>query len=121
MSGNVEINSHTPSIVTGTFGTNGTLSEEFDLSGYVLAGLLIDNASNGTLNFLVSDQPYASGDRYRRLVDNTGAVAALTCPSGNVGYTASVVLNIIQPYRYVRILSSVAQANAPTARWIVKA
>lgn len=120
---NVTINSSVPSLVTGTFGASGTLSEEFDLTGYTIAGLLVDGAANGTLNFWVASKSLADGGTYRALVDSTGAAAAVTLPSGNIGYTATTIVNIIAPYRYVRLVASVAQGSSPvtTAKWIVKA
>ena len=86
MSNNVMIIGSNPSLVVGTIGTNGTLSEEFDLSSYNSIGLLVDNASNGTLNFLVASQPIningTLNNTYRLLRDTTGAAVAYTLPAG---------------------------------------
>jgi hypothetical protein len=103
-------------------GTNGTLSEQFDLSGYNSFGLLSDNASNGTLNIWVSNQMYIPGtqsDNYRLLRDNAGAAYALTLPAGNSAFKASDIA-VIAPYRYIRLGASVAQASAPTFTFVVK-
>ena len=116
-----EINGSVYSQVVGTIGTNGTLSEECDLTGYTLGGLTIDNASNGTLTFWVSHQPLSSGNTYRPVYNSDGTQYSVTLPSGNVAFSASVIVNAIAPYRYVRLVTSVAQASAPTCRWIVKA
>lgn len=116
---NVMIEGSNPSIVKGTIGTNGTLSEELDLAGYNSIGLMIDNASNGTLNFWVSYQSYTQGDVYRLLRDTAGAAVAYTLPSGNVAFKESDI-RVIAPYRYVKLGTTVAQANAPEVRFIVK-
>jgi hypothetical protein len=119
---NVMIVGSNPSLVIGTIGTNGTLSEEFDLASYNSLGLLSDSASNGTLNFWVSNQPIVPGtltNNYRLLRDNAGVAYALTLPSGSSAFKASDIA-VIAPYRYVRIGTSVAQANAPTFTFVVK-
>lgn len=119
---NVTITGSNPSLVQGTIGTNGTLSEIFDLAGYNSIGLLVDNASNGTLNFLVSYQTISPGtlvDAFRLLRDTTGAAVAYTLPAGNTAFKASDIA-VIAPYRYVRILTGQAQANAPTFTFVVK-
>lgn len=120
MSENVVIIGSNTSLVSGTIGTNGTLSEEFDLSMYSLAGLMIDNASNGTLNFWVANAKQADGGTYRPVYNSDGTAYGVTLPSGNVSFSATVVVNAIAPYRFVRLVTSVAQANAPTARFIMR-
>lgn len=119
---NVVIIGSNPSLVVGTVGANGTLSEQFDLSMYNSLGLLSDNASNGTINFWVSNQLYVPGtlaDNYRLLRDNVGAPYALTLPAGSSAFKASDIA-VIAPYRFVRIGTSVAQANSTTFSFPVK-
>jgi len=123
MSNNVAIIGSNPSLVVGTIGTNGTLSEEFDLGMYTQIGLLSDNASNGTLNFLVASQPIningTLNNTYRLLRDTTGAAVAYTLPAGSSAFKESD-MRILAPYRFVRLLASVAQASAPTFTFVVK-
>jgi hypothetical protein len=116
---NVAIIGSNPSFVNGTMGTNGTLSEEFDLGMYTQIGLMADNLTNGTLNFLVADQLQANGGTYRLLRDNAGAAVAYGPLSGNVALKESD-MRILAPYRYVRLLASIAQANGPTFKFVVK-
>jgi hypothetical protein len=117
----IEINGSVPDLVQGTIGTNGTLSEEADLTGYTFAGLEIDNATNGTLTFWVSHQKLSLGNTYRPVYNSDGTQYSLTLPTGNVAFSASTIVNVIAPYRYVRLVTSVAQSSAPTFRWVVKA
>jgi hypothetical protein len=120
---NVMIVGSNDSQVNGTFGASGTLSEQFDLTNYTLAGLEIDGAANGTLNFLVSQNPFIPGtlaNNYRPVYNSDGTAYALTIPSGNVAYSAAVIVSAIAPYRYVRLLSTPAQSSV-AARFIVKA
>ena len=116
----VEINGSVPSLVIGTIGTNGTLSEEFDLTGYTLVGMLSDNATNGTLNFLVADRPLSKGNTYRPVRDNVGVAVPLTLPSGSSAFRESDI-KVIAPYRFVRIFTTAAQSSAPTFTFVVKA
>lgn len=109
--------------VNGTFGSSGTLSEQFDLTNYTLAGLQLDGAANGTLTFLVAQNPFVPGtlaNNYRPVYNSDGSLYSLTIPSGSVAFSAAVIVSAIAPYRYVRLLSSVAQSSVP-ARFIVKA
>lgn len=118
---NVMIEGFNPSFVIGTIGASGTLSEEFDLSTFSDIGLLSDNASNGTLNFLVAAQPIkVSGDTYRLLRDSAGSPVALTLPTGSSAFRESD-MRVLSPYRYVRLLASIAQSNTPTFTFVVKA
>lgn len=120
---NVMIAGSNDSQVNGTFGASGTLSEQFDLSSYTLAGLQLDAASNGTLTFLVAQNPFVPGtlaNNYRPVYNSDGSLYSLTIPSGSVAFSAAVIVSAIAPYRYVRLLSSVAQSSV-AARFIVKA
>lgn len=105
----------------GTMGANGTLSEEFDLSGFTQIGLLTDGAANGTLSILVAATSILSTgtNTYRLLRDSVGASYALTVPTGSGAFKESD-LRVIAPYRYVRLLSSVNQTGF-SAAFVVKA
>lgn len=114
---NVMIIGSNPSLVIGTVGAQGTLSEQFDLASYNSLGLLSDAGANGTLNFWVSNQLYIPGtqaDNYRLLRDNVGVAYVLTLPTGQGAYKAADIA-VLAPYRYVRIGTSGAQANSTTA------
>lgn len=118
---NVVIVGSNPSLIVGTVGASGTLSEQFDLSMYNSFGLLVDNANLGTLNFWVSNQlaavPSGAGtlqDNYRLLRDNAGAAYAIAMPAGNNAFKASDIA-VIAPYRFVRIGTVGAQSNSATA------
>lgn len=118
MSNVMKAGSNTTQII-GTMGTSGTLSEEMDLSGFTQIGLLTDGAANGTLNFLVSVQSLALGNTYRLLRDNVGAAYAITVPTGSGAMKASDMA-VLAPYRYVRLISSVAQTGF-SATFVLKA
>jgi len=123
---NVMLIGSNDSQVNGTFGASGTLSEQFDLTNYTLAGLEIDSATNGTLNFLVSHESLmingTLNNKFRPVYNSDGTTYALTLPSGNVAFSAAVIVSAIAPYRYVRLLSTPAQGSTPVqARFVVKA
>jgi hypothetical protein len=118
---NVMIIGSNPSLIIGTIGAQGTLSEQLDLASYNSFGLLTDNAVNGTINIWVSNQlaavPSGAGtlaDNYRLLRDNVGAAYALTLPTGSSAFKASDIA-VIAPYRFVRFSTSVGQANGTGA------
>lgn len=116
-----EVVAHRQSQVIGTIGTNGTLSEELDLTGYSMPMLLMDNLTLGTLTFLVSDQPLSKGNTYRQVLDNTGTAKSVGPISGNVAISCDYIIQTIGPARYVRLLMSSAQANGPRCCFVVKA
>jgi hypothetical protein len=118
---NVMIAGSNASLVVGTIATNGTLSEEFDLSNYTMLGLLVDNATNGTLNFWVAPKALADGGVYRPVYNADGTTYAATLKTGDNALSSVTVMNAIAPYRYVRLVTSVAQVNGPTCRFVVKA
>ncbi len=120
MATNVTITGSNPSLVTGTIGANGTLSEEYDLESYTLLGLLGDNLTNGTLTFWTAHQSLANGGVYRQVLDNTGTAKSIGPVSGNIAVSSDVMTQILSAYRYVRVLASSAQANSPTLRFIIK-
>lgn len=109
---NVMIAGSNNNLAIGTMGANGTLSEEMDTSGFTLLGLLTDGAANGTLNFLVSDQAISvtGTNNYRPLRDSSGVAVAYTLPTGSNAFKESD-MRVLVPYRYVRLLSSVAQTG----------
>ncbi len=126
---NVVIVGSNPSLIVGTVGASGTLSEQMDLSMYNSFGLLTDNANNGTLNIWVSNQlaaiPSGAGtlaDNYRLLRDNAGVAYALTLPAGNSAFKASDIA-VIAPYRFVRFgtgaVTQSSSASAPTTFTLV--
>lgn len=104
----------------GTIGASGTLSEEFDLGNWSMLGLMMRNATVGTLTFWVSEQSIANGGTPRQVYNSDGTVYSITLPTGNSAFSASVVVNAIAPYRYVRVGTSTAQTNSPTVQFIVK-
>lgn len=116
---NVMIEGSNNQQIIGTMGISGTLSEEYDLSGFTQIGLLTDGAANGTLNFLVSLVAGTVNDSYRLLRDNAGAAYALTVPTGRGAFKESD-MRVLAPYRYVRILSSVSQTGF-SATFVLKA
>lgn len=108
---NVMIEGSNASQIIGTMGTSGTLSEEFWLNNYTLAGMFSDGAANGTLNILVSPTALFNGtNSYRPLRDNAGVAVALTLPAGSSAFRESDI-HVIIPYQYVRFVSSVAQTG----------
>lgn len=118
---NAQIIGHNSSIVIGTVGAGGTLSEEFNIDNYSIFGLLVDNATNGTLNLLVADQSLTSGtNSYRLLRDTAGAAVAYTLPAGNTAFK-EIDMKVIAPYRFVRFLTSIGQASGSTFKIVVKA
>ena len=132
MAQNVQVLGSVPSLVRGTIGTNGTASEIFDLGGYTILGLLGDNLSTGTLNFEVahadpfnapaSVQPWGTlgSQGTLRLLRNLDAtVVATGSLSGNIALSENA-MHVLAPYRYVRIVASASQANAPAFTFIVK-
>jgi hypothetical protein len=133
MAQNVVIVGSNTSLVRGTIGTNGTASEIFDLAGNTLLGLLGDNLSTGTFNFEVahndpfnappSVQPWGTlgAQGTLRLLRNLDAtVVATGSLTDNIALTENA-MHVLAPYRYVRIVASAAQANAPTFTFITKA
>ncbi len=121
MSTNVRLIGSNPSMVTGTIAANGTLSEEFDLEGYTLVGLLADNLTLGTLNFWVAHQSLANGGIYRQVLDQFGNAKVIGPVSGNIAVSSDALTQILAAYRYVRVgTGSTGQTNGPTLRFILK-
>jgi hypothetical protein len=105
--------------VTGTILATGTLSSEFNLMGYNLVGIQALGASvNGTLGFMVSDKPDASGGVYRTLYGPTGTPVTITAPSGQFALSSDA-LTPLNGYQYIRVSSS-AQTNGLALRLSLK-
>lgn len=96
--------------IYGTILAGGTLSSEFALQGYSVAGVMaLDSSVNGTLGFRVSNKSDAQGGVYRPVYGSNGAAVALTINSGQ-GAVDTDALKTIRGYQYIRISSS-AQTN----------
>ena len=102
--------------VYGTILAGGTLSSQFDLQGYQLAGLIaLSNSVNGTLGFMVSDlpdvpyRPGAPAGVYRDMYKNDGTTVAITAPSGQFGISSEYMLPLVG-YQFVRVKTT-AQTN----------
>ncbi len=105
-----------PNQIYGTILATGTLSSQFDLQGYQLAGLIaLTNSVNGTLGFMVSDKPdapdFPGGQTgvYRTLYKNDGTTVQITAPSGQFAISSEYLLPLVG-YRFVRV-SSTAQTT----------
>lgn len=111
------------SLIIGTTGVNGTNSELFDMQGYELYGLSIDNMSSGTIEFNVASYDPTPGGNpigtLRTLRNLDGTVVATGTMSGNIALTLDA-LRVLAPYRYIKLMFSAAQANNPSIKWIVK-
>ena len=123
---NVMIAGMNTSWAQGTIGANGTASEIFDLGTYSLMGLVCDNLTNGTMSFQVASyNPAAPATdanigTLRTLLNWDGSTYSSGAVSGNVAFTLDAI-RVLAPYRYVRVIMSIAQANTPTIRFILKA
>lgn len=102
--------------IYGTILAGGTLSSEFNLQGYQLAGLIaLSNSVNGTLGFMVSDRPDVAtipgqpGGVYRDLYKNDGTTVQITAPSGQFGISSEFLLPLVG-YQFVRVKTT-AQTN----------
>lgn len=109
----------------GTVAANGTLSEPFDLTGFTLAGLMLDNATAGTLSFLVSPVPHQINgtltNQYHPVLNKDGSLYQIGVPAASVAYSAEAIVAAIAPYRYARVLFTTAQVNGPTLQFLLKA
>lgn len=99
----------------GTINATGTLTDEIDLGGFSLFGLISDaNISTGTLSFQVSaysDNDDTNTSNYVDVVDSSGSTIVFTATGPSVAYSTDEIVQAIAPYRYVKIKMSVAQAN----------
>ncbi len=102
-------------VLRGTINAQGTLTNELDLSEYILNGMIVSGATNGTINFQVSAYPDASANAgytssYTALYDDVGSLVAITLPSGASSISADK-LRGLAGYRYVKIKTTPAQAT----------
>ena len=117
---NVSIREFNNNLLRGTILAGGTLSGEIDLMGFTKIGLLYSGATNGTLGFQVAVKPDADGGTYYDLLGSNGVALAFG-PSGASGAVSGVVLEPLQPYRYIKVKSSIAQATGVQLLLPVKA
>lgn len=117
-----EISGHRPNILTGTIPASGTLSQEIDLREYTTFGLICESTTfvNGTLTFQAASKPEAEGGHYFPVLASNGVAAAVGPVSGRF-VVSSAVLDILKPYRYIKIASSIAQSSEVTFKLPVKA
>lgn len=109
-----------PNQVNAAFTNNGTLTNEIDLVGYSIVGLIVTGSmTNGTLGFMVSDlpdvpnRPGGQAGVYRDLKNADGSNVTIGAVSGQFAVSGEA-LKPLAPYRYVRIKSSVAQPSTVT-------
>lgn len=99
------------SYLPGTILPNGTISNEIDISEYALIGLkTITSMTSGTLQFFVSEKPEAQGGAFGPVRALSGGVKESGSLSGIFALDASD-LSFLAPYRYLRVVTSVAQAS----------
>lgn len=98
-------------VLYGTINTAGTCTEEIDLQEYSAHGLMFLTApTEGTLNFLVAEKSHLDGGTYGTLREKTTNPAYVGAPA-SVGSISADDLTFLKPYRYVRIISDVAQSS----------
>jgi|SRR5690606_17636119 len=107
----MEISERRSLFYQGTIPANGTLSQEIDIAGADVTGLIYSGATNGTITFQVSHKPDADGGTYRDLNASNGAAVAYGA-SGASGAVDSSVLAALRGYRFVKIKMSITQAGA---------
>ena len=99
----------------GTITAGGTLTNEIDLGGFSLFGLISDNnLVNGTLSFQVSAYSDNDSSNTSDYVDLTnGDVTALSfgATGSQIAVSADEVVQALAAYRYVKIKMSNAQTN----------
>lgn len=127
MATNVMISGSYSNYAVGTMDPNGTLSNEIDLGASKAIGLVIQNFTSGTLEFLVS--PYSDSDTYHTSAySNARTLAAAKIATGTLPTGTSALggdgLTFLAPFRYVKILAQNAQASSPplaTFTFVMKA
>ena len=93
----------------GTLNANGTISPQLDLEGFSVLGLMIhDTPAIGTLTFQAGSGNPANLT-WHTIVDNAGDAESLTL-NASVAFGGDS-LKFLEPYRYVRMVSSVQQTN----------
>lgn len=109
-----------PYVFTGTILAGGTLSNEFDLGGMESIALKTTSTpSNGTLSFQVSTVADDGINVTYRDLYSGGSVLSFTAPGAGFGL-GSVELAPLLAYRFVKVKSSVAQANGLGLHFIAK-
>lgn len=106
----MQLSERTSLLYAGTIPANGTLSQEIDIAGGNIYGLIYSGATNGTLSFQVSHAPDANGGVYVDVNASNGAAVTYGA-TGASGAITGTVLEAIRPYRYVKIKMSIAQAG----------
>lgn len=124
MATNVMISGSYSNYAVGTMDANAVQSNEIDLGASKAIGLVIQNLTSGTLEFLVS--PYSDSDtRNTSVYTNARTLAAAKIVTGALPTGTSALggdgLTFLAPFRYVKILASTGQANAPTFTFVMKA
>lgn len=102
-------------VLRATITATGTLTNEIDLSEYLLNGIIASGATNGTINFQVSAYPDAAVNvgytsSYTTLYDDLGTAVAITLPTGTSAIGADK-LRMLAGYRYVKIKTTPAQTT----------
>lgn len=105
-----EVSERGVTTIYGTILPGGTLSNEIDSAGYSLPGLIYRGLTNGTLSFMVSDKDDAHGGVYVDLLASNGAAVTFG-PTGTDGAVSHLVLEVLRPYRYFRVKTSIADAT----------
>ena len=104
-----------PSLLQGTINGGGTLSSEIDIDDFTIAGLITDaNFALGTLSFQVSHVSDSNGTitpLYVDVIDNAGATVTIGPVSGAKAIDAQYLMQVLAPYRFIKIKSSVTQTN----------
>ncbi len=99
----------------GTMVAGGTLTNEIDLGGFTLFGLISDNNMvNGTLSWQVSafsDNDTVNPSDYVDLTDGDGTAIEFGPTGTQVAVSAADVIQAIAPFRYVKIKMGNTQTN----------
>lgn len=106
--------------LSGTIPAAGSLSTTVDLEGWSIAGLIVAGAGTaalvaGSVQFRVS----VDGTTFYPLMDSTNTRVAYPHSTTGLAYSA-VALQVINPYRYVRVEFSAAQTNGARVTLPVK-
>ncbi len=99
----------------GTINAAGTLSNEINLGGFSLFGLISDNNMvNGTASFQVSafsDEDTVNPSDYVDLTDGDGTAIEFGPTGTQIAVSAVDAIQAIAPYRYVKIKMGNTQTN----------
>lgn len=116
--GNTRLSERHAENIAASIAANETTSGAIDLRGYVILGLIATSAMiSGNLAFQVSD---ALDGTYVDVEDSSGSAVSLGAFSGTFALKADD-LAFLAPYRYLKIVSSVAQTNGVSFILPVKA